>query len=257
MSVGTEGTKMIQHSNTAIAIQLFNNESDKHKVHYENLSIMTIVAMRTIREIGYDCDIVVITNIDDNKQRFEEEGAIVEKREMFEYPALYDYKCGAWGLSLFDIQKVYYWSLYDYDKVLAIDNDMTAKALFTNWEIPELLANKGRESHLNSGMLLLEPSEETYHNMRNILKDATFSPETGWNNCGKLKNVPNWEFQAANAAQGFLMYYFDDKLKYYPLRDYFEHYVGKRKFLDQDYQNLIKKHGFKLHIPKRFQDVAT
>ena len=61
---------------------------------------------------------------------------------MFDYPALYQYKCNAWGLSKFDMQKIYYWSLSQYERIMCLDNDILSRNdKFTQWDLEEVITN--------------------------------------------------------------------------------------------------------------------
>lgn len=246
---------MLHHEETAIAIQLLLGGT-KYKQHYfKNLVYMTIIAARTVQEIGYTGDIVVLTNTSEYDDLYKKEGLIIEHREIFDYPALHDYKCNAHGLSIFDMQKIQYWSLYRYKKVLGIDNDFVAIEKFDKWGEPEVGVCFINDNHINSGMLLVEPSESTFQDMRETLRTARFSPEMGWNNCEQIGIVKNWNFQAANAAQGFIPYYFYNRMTFINPHKYFIHYAGPHKYINQEYQALVKKHGFELEVPNHLKSL--
>jgi hypothetical protein len=223
----------------------------------ENYLYMTIVFIRSLREIGYKEDIVVITNIKDYDGELIQEGVFVEHREFFDYPALYDYACGARHLSRYDILKVHYWSLPQYNKLLCLDSDILAGGWkekdrtrkFEDWHLPEVqIPSGGVNSPTNSGLMLIQPSAKTHSEMRQILETATFSPETGWNECGPLWTITDWGFQAANAVQGFIPYYFNG-VHLHNFRPYFRHYAGRMKYTEEAYTRELKRHGFELKIP--------
>lgn len=250
MKNGTDN--MLVHEQTAAAIQLWYGGDDYKKAFFDNLYFMTIALTRSIRDIGYSGDIVIITNTDKFDYEFSKEGLIIEKREIFDYPARLQYKCCAPGLSLFDMQKIQYWSLTNYRKVIGLDNDMIAIKEFDFWAQPELGACfiNGPHTDINSGILFLDPSEKTFNNMYHLATTSTFSPETGWNNCGPICDIKRWDFQAANAAQGFMPYYFREKIhNNCQFQDYFAHFAGPAKYKNPMYQRELARHGFKLTIP--------
>ena len=243
---------MLVHEKTAAAIQLLYGGSEYKRYFFDNLCYMTITLTRSIREIGYAGDIVIITNTDRFDHMFLSEGLIIEKRDIFDYPALHEFRCCAPELSLFDMQKIQYWSLTNYKKVIGLDNDMIAVKEFDFWAHSELGACfvNGPKTDINSGILLLEPSDETFNKMYHLATTATFSTETGWNNCGRIGNIKKWDFQAANAVQGFLPFYFREKIhNNCSLHDYFTHYAGEAKYKNPIYKRELARHGFKLTIP--------
>lgn len=243
---------MLAHEKTAAAIQLWYGGDDYRKALFDNLFGMTITLTRSIREIGYTGDIIIITNTDKFDNEFKSEGLKIEKRKIFDYPARLQYQCCAAELSLFDMQKIQYWSLTDYKKVIGLDNDMIAVKEFDFWAYAELGACfvNGPHSDINSGILLLDPLQKTFDNMYEIATTATFSPETGWNNCGQIGKITNWAFQAANAAQGFLPYYFRGRIhNNCLLHDYFAHFAGPAKYKNPIYKRELARHGFRLIIP--------
>lgn len=220
---------------------------------------MTIVFIRNLREIGHTEDIIIITNHEPFIEIIEKEGAKVTIRPIFDYPALHQYKCNAWGLSIFDMQKIQFWTLTEYDKVLGIDNDMLAVSKFTDWHLPEPIIVRGRNKRpnnqhtwtANSSIMLIEPSLTTFNEMFKIIKTASFSPTTGWNecgtiNCGSIGTIEHWDYQSANAMQGFLPYYFKDRIQHYYWNKIFTHYAGDLKYTDETYVAECRKHGFEL-----------
>jgi len=233
------------------------------KITNYNYLYMAITLARSLREVGYEEDIVAITNHEPYKETLLEEGIKVEFREVFNYPALHHFKCQAWPLSRFDMAKVHYWSLWQYNRVVCLDCDILAgtddnpDAKFTDWDRQDTMINWGGvQSTINSSMMCITPSHETYTSIRQLLRTATFSPESGWNGCGPLKQkgwaTDSWRFQAANAAQGFIPFYFDGSLTTYPWRLYFRHFAGRKKYEDY-YVSELKKHGFTMNKPKWFE----
>jgi hypothetical protein len=237
---------LIPTTPNAIATLLIAGPSSKQNDNYFN---MTIGLARSIREIGYDEDIVVITNHQPYEEPLVKEGLLVERREVFDYPALHDYKCRAWELSIFDIQKVYYWSLWQYHRVICLDCDVLAKGIkFTDWHMTGVLVQKNRAPvGINSGIMLITPSAETYNMMRQLLKNAKFSPESGWNECGLIEGIHKWDFQNVNAAQGFIPFFFDWKHTLYPCwGKYFHHFAGKAKF-QEEYLTQLRRYGLSVN----------
>lgn len=248
----------IPTTRNAIAIQLFadlSGEYPRYKARQlENFYRMTIVLSRSLRDVGYKEDIVVVTNHEPFVGPLHEEGLIVEMRDLFDYPALYQFKCGAWGISRFDMNKMHYWSLVQYNRVIGIDNDMLARPrIFDSWASEDVLVCGGGNSPVNSGIILIQPSIETYNDIRKTLATATFSPQTGWNNCGTYETeritIKSWEFQAANAAQGFIPYYFKDKIRMFNWQAHFQHYSGISKYRDPNYVAECRRHGLELWVP--------
>lgn len=240
---------MLKHKSNAIAIQLFfGGETYKHK-YFINYVNMTIIAIRRLQEIGYNEDIVIITNISEYDELYKREGAIVEHRQMFDYSARSDYKCDSPGVTQYDMQKIYYWDLHKYDKVLCIDNDMIATKKFDQWDIinqPNEMGGYHYKRWIISSLILAKPCPKIFQDMYMTAKEADFSPDNGWNNCGKLDGE-DWRFQCANGTQGFLVYYFKE-IK--PIsREYFNHYSGHKKYFDKEYIELVKRNGFNMIIP--------
>ena len=229
-------------------MQFFIKEGQNPK-KIENYLTMTKIAIQSIRRF-MQCDIIFITNSDLD---LELENVIIERRELFDYPALYQHKCKAWGLSRFDMQKIYYWGL-PYSRILAIDNDTIMLKKFTEWRHTGLLASKGKYGHINTSAMLLQPSQKIFHDMYKTLQTATFSSDTGWNNCGDI-GIGKWDFQAANAAQGFLSYYFMTKneFTYFSFKQWIRHYAGRLKFTDREYIQLIHESGLPFIIPETYK----
>lgn len=232
---------MLDHRSTnAVAIQLFYDDElliEKRKLYIA----MTKLAIKSIKDHS-DYDIVIITNRDVDFD------AIIEKREFFDYPAYHTWQSKGWRLTRFDMQKIYYWSLYKYERVIALDNDIVATSnlneIFENeyWRNFKLVAQAGTHGHLNSGILLLRPSIVTFEEMFDIVKTANFSPETGWNNCGDI-GLADWSHQAANGAQGFLGYYFypNGELLFNNFARWFNHYAGQKKH-SPEYQKMLREY---------------
>jgi hypothetical protein len=237
----------------AIAIQLYLTEDNKWDMEYiDNFFYMTITLVRSIREVGNDCDIIVITNIDRWDHELQVEGIIKEKREIFDFPTYHqDSGFKKSTILLYDMQKIQYWSLTDYDKVIGLDNDILAIKKFDQWNAPELgVLFLKMNGSINSGMLYLEPSKETFDSMFDIVQNSTFSIETGWNDCGPIGAIDDWKFYGANVTQGFIPYFFRSKMSGSPyLQGYFKHYSGTSKYKDPNYIREIERNGFKFKIP--------
>lgn len=234
----------------AFAVQMWHGgKYEYEQVVYDNLMKMTIVLGHTLREAGHDGDIVVVTNTDQHKDEFAKNGIQIKLREMFDYPALRDFKCPAWELSQYDMQKIYYWSLTEYDKILALDNDIVALKNYDMWDKPEV-GTMIYDNQINSGIMFLEPDINVFNDMQHILKTARFSKETGWNNCGPIGIVNQWEFQAANAAQGFIPYYFGEKIwNFWTWDKYYRHYAGDYKYMSKEYFDTLRRYGYVLEVP--------
>lgn len=233
-------------------IVMRDNATDKQISTYNHYFMMVLVAVRKMREVGYTEDMVLISNCEQYKQICEAEWIIFEYRPMFDYKALQQYRCQAWHLSLFDMQKLYYWSISQYDNILALDADiLPTNDRFCDWHIDGLGVICGHHSGINSSMMLLRPNEITFKDMASVLATANFDSISGWNNIGPIKTpcgtTNDWEFQAANAAQGFIPYYFRDQLVFMGDRIFgkFVHYGGASKYLDKyylaEYKRLLSK----------------
>lgn len=240
-------------SKNAIAMIVMHNDFNfakwmRNSYTYLNMSI---VCCRNLRKFGYDNDIVVITNKKEYKDVLYKEGIKFELRDLFDYQALHQYECKAWSLSLFDMQKIHYWSLINYDKILALDVDILATSdKFVSWDIEGVGALGNYDLGVNSGMMLLSPCRNRYKDMLTTAKMATFDPINGWNNCGPIKteccDIKDWGFQASNAMQGFVPYYFKEELfnLYKYVKNSFIHFDGKKKYTDSRYLDECKIHGF-------------
>lgn len=209
---------------------------------------MVLVAARKMREVGYTEDIVVITNNKRLENLCAAESITYEYRDIFDYKALHEYKCNAWHLSLFDMQKIHYWSLTDYDRILALDADiLPTNDKFVDWDIDGIGVICGNHNGINSSMMLLKPCRRIYQQMMQMARSSNFNNKHGWNNIGPMigpcGTIISWDFQASNAAQGFIPYYFRDKLVFMGDRVYgrFVHYGGNSKHQDKYYMAEYKR----------------
>lgn len=249
---------MLRHTTSnAIATLLMVNPDQPYRLSphrygprcHDNYLTMTIALARNLREAGYEEDIVVITNHESYEEILAKEGVLIEHRSPFDYPALHHFKCPAWGLSLFDMAKIHYWDLWQYNRVLCLDCDILTRSKFTEWDNPNLLVQSGAAATINSGIMCITPSKEAHHDMRQFLRTASFSPESGWNECGLIKGMTSWRFQAANAAQGFIPFYFDNWVMY-PWGRFFKHFAGSEKW-QEPYLSKLKRYGLELVLPKK------
>ena len=253
---------MLKHtSKNAIASCVFSYGGN----YCDNHMKMAIVLIRNLREAGYEEDIIIITNDDRYADEISNENVTIERREIIDYKALYQWKCKAWGLSIFDAQKLYYWGIDGYDKLLCLDNDILAgsdddhSSKFLDWHLPTpqvscaVCASESTgigQYVVNSGIMLIKPSQAMFNDMYNIMVNADFDSIRGWNNYGKMTSgigeITHWDFQASNAIQGFIPYYFKDKLNPFDWRKYFRHYAGVSKYYDEVYVETCKRYGCKL-----------
>jgi len=162
---------------------------------------MALACARSLRAVGHTEDIVIITY----DPEFKVDWLDVRCFSPLEHPSL-DLTTTSYRLTCWcDLGKLYFWALDDYDKVIALDPDIMFfdKVEVDYWDMPSLTGiNAGKFGPLCSCFMVLEPTGSG--EMINTLMDSSFSYEEGWNKEGKI----NWKFQASNAGQGFLYYYF-------------------------------------------------
>jgi hypothetical protein len=246
---------MLDH-NTKNAIAMLVMADDRRHTQRMDMSDeylkMAIVCARQLRDVGYSEDIILITNKQEYLDILSAEGIRSCLRSMIDYQALYQYQGHASGLSIFDMQKIHYWSLCGYHKILAIDVDMLpTNHMFNHWHMHGVGAIYNRSFGINSSIMLLQPDQQEYISMLKTIQSTNFNHVSGWNECGAIHTgciVLNWDFQAANAAQGFIPFYFKDKM--YNIYGYtkhcFVHYTGREKYLNTTYINELAGHGFKI-----------
>lgn len=215
---------------------------------------MALTSIRSMRDVGYNQDIVVITNefdferdgltCEEYRNALLAEGVIIEYREPFDWPANDNHP-----VAFFDMQKLQYWSLDRYRKVLAVDCDTIAIRQFTSWDHQNLLVvpqlfdaenNRWVNGDINSGIMLISPSRDIYEDMMQIVQTATFDRKNGWNNCRDTRRIHHWDFYCANAVQGFVPYYFHGQMQLQDFRPYFRHFPGAQKE-EEEYRAIIKR----------------
>ena len=172
---------------------------------------LVISCARSIRKFDEDTNIAVLAlspflNSDDEK-RLSAEGleiwkedpiGVANKRRSF---------------NGFELSKVRAWRHTEYDKVCLLDADNLATASNKHvFDLPGLSCNKGPYAPLNCSALVLEPSEEVYMDLINLILWPQFTIQKGWRDYGKFKwkgKKHNWNFNAAASTQGLFFYYFD------------------------------------------------
>jgi hypothetical protein len=88
-----------------------------------------------------------------------------------------------------------------------------------------LIASSDHSSPINTGVMILKPSEQLYQKGLNLLAKKMFNLQSGWNNTGppkiafektithmmnksKMFRLNTWDFVGANADQGLFTYLF-------------------------------------------------
>ena len=204
----------------------------------------------SIRKSGYDEDVVVMT-IDDAavpklKRACKEYDVIVKKCDPLVFYAHENWQRNRTMACLLDGNKLWYWTLTEYDSVIGIDCDCLLKKHFTgHWNRDEFITfSGGRTGPVCSAAMTVNPSMETFNEMRELIRTATFHPITGWNNWGPIKGIEGWDeshwrFQSADSLQGFTVYYF------HCLKGIFR--VNLHRFLGViDHAGNQKRHGWYL-----------
>lgn len=188
--------------------------------------------MKSVRAVGHDEDIVVITNgiQDGHKAQFEDAGAEVLTMEPI------DRRCRN-KLYYYDLQKMLFWSL-PYETVLALDPDCVMERRFDDWDLDELQALVGTKSPLCSAIMLLHSTKEKYGEILDCLANWSFDLVTGWENCGGMP----WDFVAAEGSQGFLFYYYGVLRQKFFANSFrgIKHYGGPTKN-DDEYRLKLKQ----------------
>lgn len=186
---------------------------------------LALAAGLSLRQIGHKEDIVFCTVEPDTARWFESRGWQAQLFDVIDYPALHRYSIRREGVpdgergrivSWCDGQKFNFWSVQGYNKVFAIDADVLFRkpAPEALWACPSLTVTTNEwRAPLASGLLLLTPDVSMRNDMVALLQKSTFDLDTGWNGYGLVSwrcspQPRNWNFQAANNAQGFLYYYF-------------------------------------------------
>ena len=210
------------------------------------LSMATTCA-RSIRTAGNNEDVVIAT-IDKRVEDALGHKYIVKRSEPIRHPALAvkqgsneRHQAFLNRIDFTDIQKLHFWNLPEYDKVLALDVDVIVyKPCVSAFIYRELsLTSAPGGSPVNSAVMVLKPDKDVYADMIRTVMSATFSLENGWNNYGPIDFEKGWDHYAARGAQGFLYWYFgliQKKLRYVSFGSYLHHFGGEEKF-SQKYIN--------------------
>lgn len=175
---------------------------------------LAIALCRSLRQFDKHTDIAAMTVNgmlpEEHKELLRAEGMIVWEEE----PLLVPWGC--WSQWKQELAKIQVWRHGEYDKLILLDADCFAvEDPSENFELPELTCKRGSISPLNSAKLALDPSAETYGEMREIIAQATFTTKTDWNEAGEFPHwlhagrMSDWSFNGATHSQGFLFYYFD------------------------------------------------
>lgn len=197
---------------------------------------MALACIRSIRLTGHTQDIYVLTIDPDLKNRIGERDWKVLCFDEINYEAIWTENSprdGSPALRISDAQKLYFWLVGDYDKVLAIDCDVIIKKDCSNlWKSPDLSIAFAKDSPIISGQFVYQPNKKVFDDLKQLLVSNSFSIDTGWNNCGRCNaKYDKWNFQAASTSQGYLYYYFGilhKRLHSCYFVKYLTHFEGKK-----------------------------
>jgi|LSQX01.2.fsa_nt_gb hypothetical protein len=173
-------------------------------------TLMVKACISSIRRVGHQEDIVVVTIDPSLKDKLADEDCEVRCFDVIRYPYLDEY-LRTWQrkFRLCDAQKIHFWRLTDYEKVLAVDADVTMWKQFAGWDGPELQVRTGSRAPVNTGIMLLQPNERTVQGLLDLTQN--FDPVCGWSDRPSFTfngREWRWDFQGAFTAQGYLFYYF-------------------------------------------------
>ena len=140
--------------------------------------------------------------------------------------------------------------LTQYDKIMFLDNDIMFK------QDPQYLFRKsgftayqGFESPLNAGLFVVEPSQKSFTDIRDIASSNSFHPQGGWLESGPFPHwrlegqSSDWSFWGSHVDQGLLYYYYDKVVQqatFYPPdseESLYTHFTGKNKPFLHDPKN--------------------
>ena len=183
-----------------------------------------VACAASIREVGYDDDIVIMTIEDQAVPKLEracrDYNVQIRKCEPLVFYAHEHWQRNRSAACLLDGNKLQYWTLTEYHSVVGIDCDCIVHTRSEMlWNRSQFIAFSGPPrpdgniGPVCSAAMTVNPNMDMFHEMRELIAISTFHPETGWNNCGPIKgvegwNLPHWRFQSADSLQGFLVYYF-------------------------------------------------
>ena len=204
---------------------------------------MTRACIESIRVAGHNEDIVVVTTDESLRDKLSHEDCIVRCFDVIRYPAVDEYMDRVpWGkFRLSDAQKIHFWRLTEYNKVLAVDADVTLNKRFNGWDIPELSARSGGLAPINTGIMMIKPSDKTVKDLLEVVQ--SFDPETGWGDYDSFKfnkQEWGWDFQGSFTAQGYVFFYFRDRIRINTFKT-LDHWSGKKKYQSQ-YRRMLSKY---------------